>query len=307
VEKQIVEFCPDILVHLAAERRPDVVHNAPDDAQVLNVDVTRSVANACQKFGVWMIYISTDYVFDGTSPPYSVDAAPNPLSEYGKQKAAGENATLRECPRAAVLRVPLLYGQMEHLKESAVTALYPALTDGSMKSADHLQKRYPTYTQDLALVIEKMIETHSSGKDLQGIFHWQADECLTKFDMVQAIAEVQNLDASAIVADLVPPPFQRPEDSRLDCSRLVQELDIDPEAFRTPFRDALRTIFQQYAIDIRTASDGQIVKIQHASSACKLPVVWTTMYKDSGAVEDTSVEDRSNCTLQENENCIPVS
>ena len=82
-----------------------------------------------------------------------------------------------------------------------------------------------------AQVIEKMMEVHSSGRPLEGIFHWQGDECLTKYDMVQAIAELTHLDASAVAADTSAPKFPRPEDSRLDCSRLIQEALSDKRSF----------------------------------------------------------------------------
>jgi len=249
VEKQIEDFHPDIVIHTAAERRPDAVHKRPSETHVVNVDVTRCLAKVCHKFGVWMVYISTDYVFDGTRPPYLTDAVPNPLSKYGEQKWEGERVTLQESPTSAVLRIPLIYGQMEYVKESAVTALYQDLKDGLLKSADHSQKRYPTYTADVAKIIQKMMDVHSLGRPLEGIFHWQADECLTKYDMVQAVAELQHLDASAVVADKSAPKFPRPEDSRLDCSRLIEGLDITRGHFKTPFRDALHASFLQYATD----------------------------------------------------------
>merc|ERR1712187_853908 len=97
-----------------------------------------------------------------------------------------------------------------------------------------------TNTNDIARIIYKMIEVHYKGRKLQGIFHWQSNECLTKYDMVQIIAELTGADASAVVADRSTPKFPRPEDTRLDRSRLVRELDIDPAEFETPFRDALR-------------------------------------------------------------------
>lgn len=247
-EKQVQEFRPDIVVHMAAERRPDVVHKATLTAQAMNVDATRWLAQACSQAGAWMIYISTDYVFDGCLPPYSVNATPKPLSEYGMQKWEGERVTLEKAPKSAILRIPLIYGQMEYFKESGVTALYEQLREGRMAKADDSQRRYPTYTQDVARIIEKMIAAHASGSLLQGIFHWQTDECLTKYDMVHVIADLTRLDASAVLSDKSPPKFPVPQDTRLDCSRLIQVLDIDPADFRTPFREALRTSFLQYSI-----------------------------------------------------------
>jgi len=243
IQQQIVEFKPDIVIHLAAERRPDVVHKQEAQARSLNCNATSAIAKACQANALWLIYVSTDYVFDGTQPPYAVNMRPNPLSEYGAQKLEGERIVL-EVQNSSVLRIPLLYGPVENLKESAVTALYSDLQQG-LNKADHGQKRYPTYTCDVAKVMGKMLDVHHAGKPLRGIFHWQGDECLTKYDIVQAISEVMGVDASGVIADLSPPRFPRPEDSCLDCSRLALELNIEPAEFRTPFLEALMASLQQ--------------------------------------------------------------
>lgn len=74
-----------------------------------------------------LIYISTDYVFDGTSPPYEVDDNPNPLQFYGQSKFEGEKAIRGEYPEAVVLRVPILYGKTEYNGESAINILIDAV------------------------------------------------------------------------------------------------------------------------------------------------------------------------------------
>jgi S-adenosylmethionine synthetase len=237
VDRVFTDFAPDIVIHMAAERHPDIVHRQPEQTQFLNIGATAKLSEACQRCGAWLIFLSTDYVFDGTQPPYTVGDVPNPLSTYGKQKLEGERIVLQD-RNAAVLRVPLLFGQINYYKESSVTALYEEVVQG-LDKADHTQKRYPTCTDDVARVIKKMVEVHCRGKVLCGVFHWQSDECFTKYDMVQTIAELKGIDASAVIADMSVPRHPRPMDSRLDCGRLVQELEIDPMHFRTPFRDAL--------------------------------------------------------------------
>jgi len=238
IEQQFTEFAPDAVIHAAAERRPDVVFKQPNVARSLNIDVTLNLANACHNHKTWMIFMSTDYIFDGEKPPYAVDAIPNPLSTYGEQKVAGEGICSEKCPNSAVLRVPLLYGPIEYLKESGVTAMYMELEKGIQK-ADHVQKRYPTYTPDVARIIKKMLEVHFAGKPLGGIFHWQGNECLTKYDMVQTIASIMEVDASKIEASKAKSKFPVPPDSRLDCSKLEKMLDIAAADFRTPFRESL--------------------------------------------------------------------
>jgi dTDP-4-dehydrorhamnose reductase len=331
-ERQIADFCPDIVIHLVAERRPDVCHKKAHDAEVLNVDVTSSIAKACSKFGCWMIFLSTDYVFDGKSPPYSVDAITNPLSEYGMQKIKGEQVTLQEAPGAAVVRVPLLYGQLDYMKESGVTAMYTDLKSGALTKADHTQKRYPTYTKDLAMIIVKMLERHSEGKKLQGIYQWQSDECLTKYDMVQLIAQITNLDASSVIASTAVSKFPVPQDTRMDCSKLILDLGIDPAHFRTPISSALSETFrlnaahecgedavpQETHAEIRhTAQDPDVAAIKERSTkfhrTVRAPAGYTIVTKETAnagtktcslvlqdssldsALEEETIEDPSRC------------
>ena len=118
------EFKPSLVIHSAAERRPDVVENGEEETKKLNVIATRTIADAAAKANAFLLYISTDYVFDGTSPPYKPTDKPNPLNKYGQSKLDGENVTLEFLPRSGVLRVPVLYGPVEHLHESAVTGIF---------------------------------------------------------------------------------------------------------------------------------------------------------------------------------------
>lgn len=236
---QISEFQPQVVVHCAAERRPDVVQRDPAQARKLNVDAAGVLALACEQAGAWMIFLSTDYVFDGSMPPYDVDAPTNPLNSYGLHKVEAERLVLR-VPTHSVLRVPLLYGPVEFLAESSVMDLYAGLLEGRLTKADHRQKRYPTSACDVACVIRAMVESHLAGKQLVGTYHWQSHECLTKFDMAAAIAAVTGQDFSAVQPDTVVPAAPRPEDSRLDCSRIEQQLAGSLNFARTPFAEGMR-------------------------------------------------------------------
>ena len=105
---------PKVIVHAAAERRPDVSAEQPEQVLALNVESTRHLAQCAKEVGAYLIYISTDYVFDGTQPPYEVDDQPSPLNFYGETKLAGERALAEVMDDYAVLRVPVLYGQVEY-------------------------------------------------------------------------------------------------------------------------------------------------------------------------------------------------
>jgi hypothetical protein len=135
---------------------------------------------------------------------------------------------------------------MQFLKESGVTSMYEELKKG-IKSADHTQIRYPTYTPDVARIIRRMLEVYFfEEKKLYGVFHWQADEQITKYDMVKTIADILDMDASQVQPSSTPLKFPGPPDSRLDCTRLAEDLNIDPAHYRTSFREALRHVFKLF-------------------------------------------------------------
>ena len=111
-----------------------------------------------------MVYISTDYVFDGTNPPYREDATTGPLNKYGVLKRQGEVATLEADPNHGVLRIPILYGPVEYLAESAVTVLFEKLKklqesegDERMTVSDY-EIRRPSHVNDIATICQKLVE-----------------------------------------------------------------------------------------------------------------------------------------------------
>ncbi|SAK77199.1 dTDP-4-dehydrorhamnose reductase [Caballeronia hypogeia] len=231
---------PDAIVVAAAERRPDVCENDPALARALNVDALRVIASEARALGAWVLSISTDYVFDGASPPYSPDDAPAPLNAYGRSKLEGERALLEADPSSCVLRLPLLYGPFADWSESAVTSLTPAIVKSAdptnpPASMDAWATRYPTFTPDVAVVIRGMLEHRAQGAPLSGIAHWSGDEPMTKFDIAQRIARVLKVHAKLVAQRTPTDATPRPRDCHLDSGRL-EALGIGR---RTPFDIAI--------------------------------------------------------------------
>ncbi|SAL04132.1 dTDP-4-dehydrorhamnose reductase family protein [Caballeronia ptereochthonis] len=240
-------LAPDAIVVAAAERRPDVCENDPALARALNVDALSVIAGEARALGAWVLSISTDYVFDGTSPPYYPDDAPAPLNAYGRSKLEGERALLECDPSSCVLRLPLLYGPFTGWNESAVTSLAPAIVASAdaanpPASMDAWATRYPTFTPDVAVVIRGMLEHRAKGAAISGIAQWSGDEPMTKFDIARRIAQVLRVNAK-LVAQLTPADATpRPRDCHLDSGRL-EVLGIGR---RTPFDAAISTLLAHY-------------------------------------------------------------
>ena len=229
---------PDIIIHSAAERRPDVSQKDPAGTLALNVGVTRHLAQLSCQTGAWMIYLSTNYVFDGKNPPYHPADKTNPLNLYGHSKLEGEIAVWAETDQACVLRVPTLYGKVEFLGETSVTQIAEQIQPPDSVSIDHWAIRCPTWVDDVAVVCRQLIDYHLSNPNFSGTFHWSADEPMTKYEIAQIMAEALDYPTSHLVPSTDPPAgAPRPRNCQLDCS------DLERLGFgkRTPFRQAIQT------------------------------------------------------------------
>ncbi|MGF6569744.1 dTDP-4-dehydrorhamnose reductase [Paraburkholderia sp. GAS333] len=249
VERFVETEAPDALVIAAAERRPDVCEHDPALARALNVDAVRTLAAAANRRGAWTLSISTDYVFDGTHPPYQHDSTPAPLNAYGHSKLEGERALIETTSLGCVLRLPLLYGPVVSWAESAVTSLVPAIaasastngandTSGKPAVMDAWAIRYPTFTPDVAFVIRQMLERHSRGETIRGMVQWSGDEPMTKYEIAIRLADALQLDARLTPQRTPTDTTPRPHNCHLASSQL-EALGIGR---RTPFDTAIRQV-----------------------------------------------------------------
>lgn len=162
------------MVHCAAERFPDRCASDPEGARRLNVVATEHLARECESRGAVLVYLSTDYVFAGTpgQAPYAADATPSPPNFYGETKLAGERAVLATAPTVGVvLRVPVLYGDVERNSESSVNTLLDAVWNRDGKKAvemDAWSIRYPTNVEDVARVLKDVADKYAAAAAAQG-------------------------------------------------------------------------------------------------------------------------------------------
>jgi len=235
VARFFAEYRPDIVLHLAAERRPDVVDREKPRAWSINVDAARIVARECARRGAFMVLASTDYVFDGSSPPYFPSSPVHPLNEYGSMKLEAERsvesvfasagrAGSRLC-MGAVLRIPLLYGPVEYLEECSVTELARVLKTSEPVKVEHWAQRYPAHVDDVADAFLRVADALVGGNHDYGLFPrflLSGSEAYTKYEMVRAMAMALGLSCSHVQPDPSPPQgAPRPRDCRMDTSLLA--------------------------------------------------------------------------------------
>ncbi|XP_055339592.1 methionine adenosyltransferase 2 subunit beta-like [Paramacrobiotus metropolitanus] len=248
MEKLIDDLKPNVIVHCAAERSPDAVDQKPAETFQLNVQSTQHLSQCAKNVGAFLLYISTDYVFDGNAPPYTEDATPHPINKYGESKLAGEEAAVSVYPDAVILRVPVLYGPVEKLSESAVTVLFEKLLEGPTgKPAvmSHYERRYPTHVADIAKALVLLATLKLQGEEIRGVYHWSGKDCLTKYEMVQHMSKIFGLPMDHVVADATKPTSgaARPYDAALSCSRLEKLGAPTPMSFA----DGISSVLSPFA------------------------------------------------------------
>jgi dTDP-4-dehydrorhamnose reductase len=211
VQSTFHSFRPDLVLHGGALTAVDACETEVDLAYAVNAIGTRHVAEAATAVGAHLLYVSTDYVFDGTSErPYREWDAPNPKSVYGASKLAGE----RECPPGStIVRTSWVCGA--HGANMVKTALRLADGTGVLRFVDD-QHGSPTFTADLAAAIVTL------GTDKRpGTFHVTNGGATTWWGFVRATLEAAGADPLRVEAissaELDPPrPAPRPANSVLD-------------------------------------------------------------------------------------------
>ena len=221
---------PGFVVNAAAYTAVDKAEDEPEIARRVNVDGARNVAEAACNAGARVIYISTDFVFDGSKGmPYEPDDAPAPLSVYGATKLDGEEA-VRDATDgdAIVIRTAWLYSRFGHNFVKTMLRLMEERDELSVVADQH---GTPTWARSLAEVIWAAI-----GPDLPGgVYHWTDGGEASWYDFAAAIYQEarrsglldRDVAIRAIPTEEYPTPARRPAYSVLDCSATVAALGVE--------------------------------------------------------------------------------
>ena len=221
----------DAVIHAAAFTAVDECENHPDLAFWVNAEGTRNVVVACLEASLPMLYLSTDYVFDGRKPSsYVEDDPPNPLNVYGRSKLEGEKHVMELLPAAWIVRTSWLFGPLG--KNFVAAILQRARRNEPLRVVDD-QVGAPTYTLDLAAKLEQIVM-----KGTPGVYHVTNRGYCSWFEFAQEIlrqAGLTHVPLSAIPTSASDRPAVRPLNSRLAHTRLESEgLGLLP-----PWQDAL--------------------------------------------------------------------
>lgn len=232
---------PDAVIHCAAWTAVDAAEESGNIAKVFAVNEggTRNLAAACKRTGAKLLYLSTDYVFDGQgSTPWRADETRfAPLNEYGRSKLAGENAVRELLQTYFIVRIAWVFGKNGN--NFVKTMLRLSETHDTLRVVCD-QVGTPTYTPDLARLLVDMIET-----DKYGVYHATNDGgFISWYDFASAIMEEAGKHTKVIpvtTAEYGLSKAARPFNSRLDKSKL-KENGFEP---LPDWRDALKRYLKE--------------------------------------------------------------
>jgi dTDP-4-dehydrorhamnose reductase len=189
---RMVALQPTHVVHTAAATDVERCEQDPSWAHAVNAAGTRRVAQACRTVGAWLLYVSTDYIFDGHQRlPYREGDPPAPLNVYGRSKLAGEIQVQALAPQWAIVRTAWLYG---HVGRNFVAAILQRLQASDRLTVVADQVGSPTYASDLAEGIAQLV-----ARGATGIFHLTNSGSCSRFAFAQAIARAIGADPARVV------------------------------------------------------------------------------------------------------------
>ncbi len=216
-EEVIKENKPDYIIHCAAYTNVDGAEDDKEKAFEINKLGTKNLAEICKKYDITLVYISTDYVFDGTKKEkYTPDDIPNPINIYGKSKLAGEKVVETLCDKYYIARTSWLYGH--HGKNFVETMI-------SLKDKEELmvvddQTGCPTWTVELANGIVSLIEDEAPF----GIYHICGSGQTTWYGFAKKIFEICNfkVNLKPCTTNEFPRKAKRPEYSVMENNKICQ-------------------------------------------------------------------------------------
>ena len=219
------EVKPDVVMHTAALTDVDRCEKNKELAFKINVEGTKAIAEAARKLNSFLIYVSTDYVFDGNKGMYRENDETNPVNYYGYTKLLGE----RYCD--CIARTCVIYGAKPASgKVNFVLWLIDKLRNGEKVRIITDQYITPTLNTNLARMMLEIAE-----KELKGVFHLAGATRVSRFEFAEAVADVFDLDKTLIMPskmDELNWIAKRPKDSSLDTSKAAGMLEEKPYDLR---------------------------------------------------------------------------
>ncbi len=246
VDRVLAEARPALVINAAAYTAVDRAEQEPEAALRINRDGPAYLARACERQGIPLLHISTDYVFDGQRPgAWREDDPTAPLGVYGQSKWAGEEAVRERLDRHLILRTSWVFGGHGHNFVKTMLRLGRE-RDELRVVAD--QQGCPSYAGDIADTLLALAGRIAAGETPWGTYHycgapattWHGFACAVFTKAVELGLLSRAPRVQAITTAEYPTPARRPANSVLDCTRLAA-LGLGPR----PWAEGLETVLRE--------------------------------------------------------------
>jgi len=226
ISSVLTEIKPDVVIHLGAMTGVDLCEKEKTSASEINTKATEIIAKECSKLNSFLVYVSTDYVFDGNFGMYKEDDVANPLGFYGKSKLEGEKAVQNFSTNWCIVRTSTPFG-LHPTKKSFPIWVIENLQ--KQKQIDVLIDQFtsPTYVPNLSRMLIEISE-----RRITGIIHAAGASKISRYQMASMVSDKLNLDGTLlkqISMNKMKWVAQRPKDSSLDVSRASSILNEKPQ------------------------------------------------------------------------------
>lgn len=215
VANALTQVHPDFVIHCAAYTNVDKAEEEPEKADLINVKGTENIAKVCAKLDIPIVYISTDYVFDGTkTTPYTANDETNPINVYGKTKLLGEEMIKKHCEKYYIARTSWLYG---HYGKNFVETMISMAKNEEIKVVDD-QIGCPTWTVELANGILKLLSMP------YGTYHVCGSGETSWYGFAKEIYKQMNLNVNLkpCTTEEFSRPAKRPQHSVMDNKKICR-------------------------------------------------------------------------------------
>lgn len=227
VEKIFTRHSFNAVVHAAGIASVDYVKEKYAESLESNIVGTLNISSACRKRSIPMVYISSNAVFDGSSPPYSEADRPNPVNEYGELKLECERLIQKTLEKYLIVRPILMYGwNSKSGRANPVTWLLQKLRNGEPVNLVNDIRENPLYNIEAGRCIWKALEMR-----MQGILHLAGATEVSRYQLALQVAEVFGQNPGLIrpvSSSYFPNLAVRPPNTTFDTSRMQKELGVRP-------------------------------------------------------------------------------
>lgn len=216
-ENFIINYMPDAIIHCAAYTAVDKAEDEQGLCHLVNTSATENIAEICKKINTKLLYISTDYVFNGTKDGfYEVDDETNPINVYGKSKLLGEEAVQKILKKYFIVRISWVFGKHGNNFVKAMMRL-----GKEHKEINVVSDQYgsPTYTADLSSLLVEMIKTEK-----YGIYHATNEGVCSWAEFAEEIFKIAKMDVNVnyITTAEYRTRAKRPLNSKLSKKRIKE-------------------------------------------------------------------------------------